>query len=54
MPRDAQGTFAATIIVSPKNQGGDVTIVVEGRTFVVSSRLKAGLRAMAAEIAEAR
>jgi hypothetical protein len=51
----ARGTFSATIIVSPKDQGGDVTILVEGRTFVVSpSRLRQGLRAMAAEIANAR
>ena len=55
MMMGVHGTFSATIIVSPKDQGGDVKILVEGRTFVVSpSRLRQDLRAMAAEISEAR
>jgi len=50
MARDAQGTFNAVVIVDPKSIGGEVRILIEGRTFVVSDRLKRGLRAMAAEI----
>jgi hypothetical protein len=54
MPRDTEGTFVATIIVDSKAIGGDVTILVEGRTYRVSGRLKRGLRAMAAEIADGK
>lgn len=52
MARDAKGTFSATVVVDSKTIGGDVTLLIEGRTFVVSGALKRGLRAMASEIAD--
>lgn len=54
MARDAKGTFSAVVIVDPKDMGGEVRLLVEGRTFIVSQRLKKGLRAMAAEISDAK
>lgn len=54
MPRDAKGTFTATVIIDSKDIGGDVTLMIEGRTFIVNGNLKRGLRAMASEIADGK
>lgn len=54
MPRDASGTFSALVIVDPKDLGGEVRMLINGRVFIVSGRLKRGLRAMAAEINETK
>lgn len=41
------GTFQATVVVDGSDIGGEVRLLVGGRTYVVSGSLKRGLRDLA-------
>lgn len=46
--READAWMSANIAVDPASIGGEVRLIVEGRTFIVSGRLAKGLRSLAA------
>lgn len=41
------GTFQATVIVDDSDMGGEVRMLIEGRTFIISGGLRKGLRDLA-------
>jgi len=47
--RDPGGTLSATIIVDPPDIGGEVRMIVEGRTFVLRGGVVQGLRKVCAD-----
>lgn len=49
----SMATYSATVIVDPPHLGGDVTLIINGRTFIVRGALKRGLKSLAKEAADA-
>lgn len=48
MARAKRGaTLHATVVVDDGDMGGEVRLLIEGRTFIVSGRLRTGLRDLA-------